>query len=56
MIGIVSGKGGVGKSLVTSLLASAMQKKGRRCAVLDAGIRHYPVYADRRLLSGDCGF
>ena len=28
VIGIVSGKGGVGKSLVTSLLASAMQKKG----------------------------
>lgn len=27
VIGIVSGKGGVGKSLVTSLLASAMQKR-----------------------------
>ena len=27
-IGIVSGKGGVGKSLVTSLLACAMQKEG----------------------------
>ncbi|HBI62455.1 MAG TPA: ATP-binding protein [Lachnospiraceae bacterium] len=38
VIGIVSGKGGVGKSLVTSLLASAMQKKGCRCAVLDADI------------------
>lgn len=38
VIGIVSGKGGVGKSLVTSLLASAMQKKGYRCAVLDADI------------------
>lgn len=37
-IGIVSGKGGVGKSLVTSLLASAMQKRGYRCAVLDADI------------------
>ena len=38
VIGIVSGKGGVGKSLVTSLLASAMQKKGRQCGILDADI------------------
>lgn len=38
VIGIVSGKGGVGKSLVTSLLASAMQKKGYQCAILDADI------------------
>ena len=38
VIGIVSGKGGVGKSLVTSLMASGMQKKGNRCAVLDADI------------------
>ena len=27
VIGVVSGKGGVGKSLVTSLLASAMQRR-----------------------------
>ncbi len=38
VIGIVSGKGGVGKSLVTSLLATAMQKEGYRAAVLDADI------------------
>ena len=38
VIGIVSGKGGVGKSMVTSLLASAMQKKGVQTAVLDADI------------------
>ena len=38
VIGIVSGKGGVGKSLVTSLLAAAMQKRGYQCAVLDADI------------------
>lgn len=38
VIGIVSGKGGVGKSLVTSLLTCAMQKRGYRCAVLDADI------------------
>ncbi len=38
VIGIVSGKGGVGKSLVTSLLACEMQKRGNSCAVLDADI------------------
>lgn len=38
VIGIVSGKGGVGKSLVTSLLSSSMQKRGYSCAVLDADI------------------
>ena len=38
VIGVVSGKGGVGKSMVTSLLASAMQKKGYNIAILDADI------------------
>lgn len=38
VIGVVSGKGGVGKSMVTSLLALSMQKKGYRAAVLDADI------------------
>lgn len=38
VIGIVSGKGGVGKSLVTSLLAAKLTKRGFRCAVLDADI------------------
>ncbi len=38
VIGVVSGKGGVGKSLVTSLLASAFSKAGKRTAVLDADI------------------
>jgi len=38
MIGIASGKGGVGKSIVTSLLASKMQKLGYKCAILDADI------------------
>lgn len=38
LIGILSGKGGVGKSLVSGLLASAMAKKGFKCAVLDADI------------------
>lgn len=38
VIGVVSGKGGVGKSFVTSLLASAMNKKGYKVAILDADI------------------
>ncbi|WP_281821724.1 Mrp/NBP35 family ATP-binding protein [Eisenbergiella massiliensis] len=38
VIAVVSGKGGVGKSLVTSLLASSMQKKGYHSAVIDADI------------------
>ncbi|HEY8390465.1 MAG TPA: Mrp/NBP35 family ATP-binding protein [Clostridia bacterium] len=38
VIGIVSGKGGVGKSLVTSLLASAFRKNGHNVAILDADI------------------
>ena len=38
VIGIVSGKGGVGKSLVTSMLAVSMNRKGRRTAILDADI------------------
>ncbi len=35
---VVSGKGGVGKSTVTSMLASAMQRCGMRAAILDADI------------------
>lgn len=38
VIAIVSGKGGVGKSLVTSLLACKMNKLGHRSAILDADI------------------
>lgn len=38
VIGIVSGKGGVGKSLVTSLLAVTMNRKGYHTAILDADI------------------
>ena len=35
---MVSGKGGVGKSTVTSMLAVAMARRGKRTAVLDADI------------------
>ena len=38
VIGVVSGKGGVGKSLVTSLLAVTAMKKGFSTAILDADI------------------
>ena len=38
VIGVVSGKGGVGKSLVTSLLASEMQKRGCSVGILDADV------------------
>lgn len=38
VIGIVSGKGGVGKSLVTSMMAVKMQAKGKHAAILDADI------------------
>ncbi len=38
VIAVVSGKGGVGKSLVTSLMAVLMQRKGLQAAVLDADI------------------
>ncbi len=38
VIAVVSGKGGVGKSTVTSMLAVAMQRKGKHVGVLDADI------------------
>jgi len=38
VIAVVSGKGGVGKSLVTTLLAVAESRKGKKVAVLDADI------------------
>ena len=38
VIGVVSGKGGVGKSLVTSMLAVLMNRKGYKVGILDADI------------------
>ena len=38
VIGIVSGKGGVGKSLVTSEIAVLLRKKGYKVGILDADI------------------
>ena len=38
VIAVVSGKGGVGKSTVTSMLAVAMARKGKHVGILDADI------------------
>ena len=38
VIGVVSGKGGVGKSLVTGLMATLLKRRGYATAVLDADI------------------
>lgn len=38
VIGVMSGKGGVGKSFVTALLASEMKRRGHSVGVLDADI------------------
>ena len=45
VIGVVSGKGGVGKSMVTSMSAVLMNRRGYRSAVLDAD---KPVRLSRR--------
>ena len=38
IIGVVSGKGGVGKSLVTSMLAVLLQREGLKVGILDADV------------------
>lgn len=38
VIGVVSGKGGVGKSITASMLAVTMQRRDLKCAILDADI------------------
>ena len=38
IIGVVSGKGGVGKSLVTSLMSAAANKAGNKVGVVDGDI------------------
>ena len=38
VIGVISGKGGVGKPIVTSMLATVMQRRDYKCAILDADI------------------
>ena len=38
VIGVVSGKGGVGKSIVTSMLAVLLRRRGYQTAILDADV------------------
>lgn len=56
VIGIVSGKGGVGKSLVTSLLAVGKAREGKNVAILDADITGPSIpraFGIRGMLEGD---
>lgn len=38
IIGVISGKGGVGKSTITGIIATMLRKKGYKVGVLDADI------------------
>lgn len=38
VIGVVSGKGGVGKSMISSMLAVNLQRKGHHTAIMDADV------------------
>lgn len=56
IIGVVSGKGGVGKSLVTSLLAVGTANRGLKAAILDADITGPSIpraFGVRGLAEGD---
>ncbi|MGN1081554.1 MAG: P-loop NTPase [Acutalibacteraceae bacterium] len=60
VIGVVSGKGGVGKSMVTSLLAVEMKRRGFNSGILDADITGPSVpkmfgLSGKRAEAGDIG-
>lgn len=58
IVGVLSGKGGVGKSMVSSLLAVELAKKGYKVGIMDADITgpsipkmfdmHEPAYGDEK--------
>ena len=61
VIAVVSGKGGVGKSLVTSMLAASISKKGYKTAIMDADITGPSIpksfgVTKLKPISGDGGF
>jgi Mrp family chromosome partitioning ATPase len=59
VIGVVSGKGGVGKSLVTSMLAVTMNRRGYKSAILDADITGPSIPKafgiKEKAMSSECG-
>ena len=59
VIGLMSGKGGVGKSLITALLATALAKSGKQTAILDADILCPSIPSlfrlQNRAISGNAG-
>ena len=60
VIGVISGKGGVGKSLVTASLARMMREKGYTVGILDADItgpsipKMYGVHEMQRAVRMEC--
>lgn len=59
VIGVVSGKGGVGKSLITSLLAVELKQKGYKTAILDGDVTGPSIPkifgAQRKAMASDLG-
>ncbi len=60
VVAVVSGKGGVGKSLVTSLLAVQAQREGKKTAILDADITGPSIPqafgVHEKIMGSDIGF
>ena len=56
VIAVVSGKGGVGKSLITSLLAVAARRKGYETAILDADIPRFLVEVGQKVAASGMDF